>query len=169
MAPSGIARSFTGMSRLDSQNAALVSPLRCSMLCWISSRRRIPQKLGISPTALYGSIMWLSPMRFVARMERSDIRGGRSRISLRSIRATGTRSGRDARQAGKRHGELLLVVVLVDQLALEVVDVGLHVEVAVARHVEHDGFGLAFLLTAQRLVDRAAHRVRRLRRRHDAF
>src|ERR1051326_7417178 len=72
MAPSGIASSLTGMSRLESQNAALVSPLRCSILCLISSRRRMPQKLGIRPTALYGSIIVSLPFFDRHCEERSD-------------------------------------------------------------------------------------------------
>ena len=55
------------------------------------------------------------------------------------------------------------------QLAGEVIDVRLHVEVAVAAQVEQNGARLAFLLAAQRLVDRAAHRVVGFGRGHDAF
>ncbi len=40
---------------------------------------------------------------------------------------------------------------------------------AVARQVEQDGLGLALGLAAQRFVDRAAHRMGRFRRRHDAL
>src|SRR5207249_6691062 len=78
-------------------------------------------------------------------------------------------SGRNRRQASERHGQLLLIVVLVDELAFEVADIGLHVEMAVARHVEQDGLALALFLAAQSLVDRAAHRMRRLRRGYDPF
>src|SRR5262245_16661444 len=144
-APSGMARSRTGISRLDSQNAALVRLLRCSMLCLMSSRWRMPQNVGMSPTALYGSII-VSPMS-----------------SSRS------RSGRDGRQSGERHRQLLLVVVLVDELALEVADIGLHVEMPVAGHAEQDYLTLALALAAQCLVDRAAHRVGRFGRRHDSL
>src|SRR6266581_5890738 len=140
-APSGMARSRTGMSRLESQNAALVRLLRCSMLCLMSSRRRMPQNVGMRPTALYGSIM----------------------IPSRAA------SGCDSRQAGERHGQFLLVVVLIDELALEVGDVGPHVEMAVPGHVEQDGLALALALAAQRLVDRAAHRMRCFRSRNDAL
>src|SRR5262249_54455438 len=79
------------------------------------------------------------------------------------------RSGRDRRQTGERHGQFLLIVILVDELALEVVDVGLHVEMHVAGHVEQDGLALALALAAHRLVDRTAHRVSGLWCRHDAL
>src|SRR5262245_65908691 len=111
-----MASSRTGMSRLDSQNAALVRLLRCSILCLMSSRRRMPQNVGIRPTALYGSIM-MPP--------------------IAADRPTAVeQSGRDARQPGERHGQLVLVIVLIDELALEVTDVGLHFEMAVAGAVE---------------------------------
>src|SRR5450755_982121 len=84
-------------------------------------------------------------------------------------RMIGAGSSGDARQARERRGQFLLVVVPVDQLALEVVDIGLHIEMAVAGQVEQDRLFLAFLLAAQRLVDGAAHRVVGLRRRHDAL
>src|SRR5215471_5457547 len=78
-------------------------------------------------------------------------------------------SGRDRWQAGERHGQFLLIVILVDELAFEVVDIGLHVEMPVAGHVEQNDLALALTLATQRLVDRAAYRMRRLRRRHDAL
>src|SRR5215469_6065874 len=131
MAPSGIAKSFTGMSRLESQNAALVSPFRCSILCLISSRRRMPQKLGMSPTALYGSIIVNVPPCSMSwpGWRREAPQSGKARPGFR-FAPSGLQfsSGRDARQAGERHRELAFVVALVDQLALEVVDVGRHVE-----------------------------------------
>jgi hypothetical protein len=50
--PSGIATRRTGISRLESQNAAFVRLSRCSRFFSMSSRRRMPQKLGINPTAV---------------------------------------------------------------------------------------------------------------------
>src|SRR5262245_1890388 len=141
-----MASSRTGISRLESQNAALVRLFRCSMLCLMSSRLRMPQNVGMRPTALYGSIM-ISP-------DTSPC------VSVLS---------RNGRQAGERHGQLFLIVVLVDELALEVADIGPHVEMAVAGHVEQNGLALALALAAQCFVDRATHRMRRLRRRHDPF
>src|SRR5471030_1829630 len=87
----------------------------------------------------------------------------------RARRMIGAGLSGNARQAHERHGQFLLVVVPVDEFALVVVDVGLHIEMAVAGKVEQDRLFLAFLLAAQRLVDGATHRVIGLRRRHDAF
>ncbi len=51
----------------------------------------------------------------------------------------------------------------------EVVRVGLHVEVTVSAQVEENVLALAFLLAAQRLVDRSADRVVGFGRGQDAF
>src|ERR1019366_6814290 len=80
-----------------------------------------------------------------------------------------SRSSGDARQARERRGQFLLVIVPVYEFAFEVVDVGLHIEMAVTGKVEQDRLFLAFLLAAQRLVNGATHRVVGLRRRHDAL
>jgi hypothetical protein len=48
----GMATRRTGMSRLDNQNAAFVRLSMCSRFFSMSSRRRMPQKLGINPTAV---------------------------------------------------------------------------------------------------------------------
>ena len=60
---------------------------------------------------------------------------GQSKLSALTIELRGFLDGRQTRQ---RHRELFLVVVLIDQLAREVIRVGLHVEVAVAAQVEED-------------------------------
>src|SRR5262245_32857105 len=93
----------------------------------------------------------------------------RSGADPRRARAAPSRRLLDRRQAGERHRELAFVVVAVLQLAGEVVHVRLHVEVAVAAEVEEDRARDAFLAAADRLVDRALHRVVRLRRGEDAL
>ena len=75
----------------------------------------------------------------------------------------------DRRQARERHGELRGVVLLVVETALEEIDVGLHVEVAVATEIEQDAARLAVLPAAQGLVDGALDGMIGLRRRHDAL
>src|SRR5262249_51197485 len=132
-----MARSRTGISRLESQNAALVRLLRWSMLCLMSSRRRMPQNVGMRPTALYGSIMMFPRLA-----------GGPSGVRILPW------SGRNARQPCKRHRQLALVIVLIDEVAFEIADVGLHVEMTVTGHVEHDRFTLALTFAAERLIDR---------------
>ena len=74
-----------------------------------------------------------------------------------------------AEDDAQRLGDLLRGVLVVLQLAREVLLVRGHVEVAVAGKVEDDRLLLAFLLAAERLVDRNSYRVRGLRRRNDAF
>ena len=71
-----------------------------------------------------------------------------SRSAARVRPGDRSRSSGDARQARERRGQFLLVVVPVDELAFEVVDVGLHIEMAVAGKVEQDRLFLAFLLAA---------------------
>src|SRR5512145_1129002 len=56
-APSGNAISRTGMSRLDSHDAAFTRCERCSRLILMSPRLRMPRTVGIRPTAVYGLIM----------------------------------------------------------------------------------------------------------------
>src|SRR5690242_17794955 len=63
----------------------------------------------------------------------------------------------NARQAGERHGQFLLVVVLIDEFAFEVIDVGLHVEMAVTGKVEQDRFLLPSFL--QRRASSIAQRT----------
>ena len=57
------------------------------------------------------------------------------------------------RQSGQRHGDLLGRVLVVLQLARLVIDVGLHVEMAVAGEVEEDGLFPAFFFGLQRLAE----------------
>src|SRR6185437_9554613 len=76
---------------------------------------------------------------------------------------------RDFRQVRQRGFERLRVVVLVIELAGEIVAVGLHVEMAVAGEVEEDRRRLALLPRLQGLVDRRADRMVRFRGRHDAL
>src|SRR5215470_17570716 len=56
-APSGNAMSRTGMSRLDSHDAAFTRCVRCSRLILMSPRLRMPRTVGIRPTAVYGLII----------------------------------------------------------------------------------------------------------------
>src|SRR6266850_2083225 len=56
-APSGKAISLTGMSRLDSHDAAFTRCERCSRLILMSLRLRMPRTVGTRPTAVYGLIM----------------------------------------------------------------------------------------------------------------
>src|SRR5215467_16166758 len=56
-APSGNAMSRTGMSRLESHDAALTRCERCSRLILMSPRLRMPRTVGIRPTAVYGLII----------------------------------------------------------------------------------------------------------------
>src|SRR5450756_395829 len=63
----------------------------------------------------------------------------------------------DRWQPRERLRQLGLVVLKILQLAAEVVEVGLHVEVAVAAQIEQDGARLAFGLALQRFDNRALH------------
>src|ERR1700733_11934802 len=112
---------------------------------------------------------WMSPpsLRGAKRRSNPALRRRHWIALLRFARNDELR--RDAGQAGERHGELAFVIVLVDQLAFEIGDIGAHVEMAVAGHVEQNDLGLALFLAAQCLVDGATHRMRRLRRRYDAL
>src|SRR4030095_15364816 len=56
-APSGKAMSRTGISRLDSHDAAFTRCERWSRLILISPRLRMPRTVGIRPTGVYGLIM----------------------------------------------------------------------------------------------------------------
>src|SRR5439155_364398 len=56
-APSGKAISLTGISRLDSHDAAFTRCERCSRLILMSLRLRMPRTVGTRPTAVYGLIM----------------------------------------------------------------------------------------------------------------
>src|SRR5262245_1906798 len=56
-APSGKAMSRTGMSRLESHDAAFTRCERCSRLILMSLRLRMPRTVGMRPTAVYGLIM----------------------------------------------------------------------------------------------------------------
>src|SRR3989441_5248458 len=56
-APSGKAMRRTGISRLDSQDAAFTRCERCSRLILMSLRLRMPRTVGTRPTAVYGLIM----------------------------------------------------------------------------------------------------------------
>src|SRR6266850_1941620 len=56
-APSGKAISLTGMSRLESHDAAFTRCERCSRLILMSLRLRMPRTVGMRPTAVYGLIM----------------------------------------------------------------------------------------------------------------
>src|SRR5262249_60464599 len=49
--------SRTGMSRLDSHDAAFTRCERCSRLILMSPRLRMPRTVGIRPTAVYGLII----------------------------------------------------------------------------------------------------------------
>src|SRR5206468_9883922 len=56
-ATSGKAMSRTGISRLESQDAAFTRCERCSRLILMSLRLRMPRTVGMRPTAVYGLIM----------------------------------------------------------------------------------------------------------------
>src|SRR2546425_7712037 len=56
-APSGKAISLTGISRLDSHDAAFTRCERCSRLILMSLRLRMPRTVGTRPTAVSGLIM----------------------------------------------------------------------------------------------------------------
>src|SRR5262245_27474974 len=56
-APYGKAMSRTGISRLESHDAALSRCERCSRLILMSLRLRMPRTVGMRPTAVYGLIM----------------------------------------------------------------------------------------------------------------
>src|ERR1700732_4023520 len=71
----------TGMSRLDNQNAALVRLSKCSRFFSMSSRRRIPQKLGINPTAVEGSII-PPPIKTVGSSPENIIDLSRHRVDV---------------------------------------------------------------------------------------
>src|SRR5690349_5261991 len=75
----------------------------------------------------------------------------------------------DARQAGERHGELALVIVEVFQLAGVVVDVGQHIEMAVAAEVEEDRLALAGVAAPDWLVHGCLDGVVRFRSRQNAL
>src|SRR4030095_14194501 len=66
-APSGKAMSRTGISRLESHDAAFTRCERCSRLILMSLRLRMPRTVGMRPTAVYGLIMprLLGPSRSV--------------------------------------------------------------------------------------------------------
>src|SRR5262245_34114791 len=49
--------SRTGMSRLESHDAAFTRCERCSRLILMSLRLRMPRTVGMRPTAVYGLIM----------------------------------------------------------------------------------------------------------------
>jgi hypothetical protein len=100
------------------------------------------------------AVAWLLVALGLRRQPRPPSRRGRS-------------AARHRGQAAQGRGELLGVVGDVLQAAGEVVVVRLHVEVAVAAQVEQDDLRDALLAAAHGLVDRAAHRVVGLGRRHD--
>src|SRR5437868_5501341 len=75
----------------------------------------------------------------------------------------------NGRKAGQRHRDLLGRVVVVLQLAGLVVDVRLHVEVAMPAEIEENRLRRAFLFRLQRLADRTRHRVIGFGRGNDAF
>ena len=56
-------------------------------------------------------------------------------------------------QTGQCHGNFRFIVLLINQLAIHVVAIRLHVEVAMATEIEQDGLASAFFLTLERLVD----------------
>src|SRR5262245_33012891 len=56
-APSGKAIRRTGISRLESHDAAFTRCERCSRLILMSLRLRMPRTVGMRPTAVYGLIM----------------------------------------------------------------------------------------------------------------
>ena len=120
-------------------------------------------------------LVWKVPSAPTERQQLLDCRSPqiRSQPALRTRHASPSslpeRHARDRRQSGQRHRELAFIVLLIGELAGEVVAVRLHVKVAVPAQVEEDGARDAFLAAANRFVDGAAHRVIGLRRRHDAF
>src|SRR3984957_13806532 len=69
----------------------------------------------------------------------------------------------------KRVFESLRFVILIDELAREIVGIGLHVEMPVAAQIEQDGRRFPFLPRFQRFIDRRADRMGCFRGRHDAF
>src|SRR5215469_1309289 len=72
-------------------------------------------------------------------------------------------------KVGQRRPQLSLIVRIITELAGLVIDIGLHVEVAMAAEVKKDRPRGAFRLAAQRLFDGAAHRVVGFGRRQDPF
>src|SRR5271166_5973527 len=72
-------------------------------------------------------------------------------------------------KVGQRCPQLSLVISIIMELAGLVVDIGLHVEVAVAAEVKKDRPCGALRLAAQRLFDGAAHGVVGFGRRQDSF
>ena len=87
------------------------------------------------------------------------------RVDLPTARATGQLGHLDHRERGQRGLDLLERVLVVLEVAGQVALVGRQVEVAVAAQVEQDDLGLAGLAGRQRLVDRHADGVGRLRGR----
>src|SRR5260370_34366074 len=71
----------TGMSRLDNQNAAFVRLSRCSRFFSMSSWRRMPQKLGINPTAVKGSIIPI-PIKSVGGSPENFVDLSRHRVDV---------------------------------------------------------------------------------------
>ena len=88
----------------------------------------------------------------------------RARESRRQLRWFG-----HARQSRERHRELRFVVVLILQLAGEVVDVGLHVEVTVPAEIEQDRAPFPFLPAASIASRSHPDRVVSLGSGDDAF
>jgi hypothetical protein len=76
---------------------------------------------------------------------------------------------RNSRQFGEGSVKHLLVEFAILELAGEIIRIGLHVGVAVARQVEQDRAGCALLLALERFIDGGAYRVIGFRRGHDAF
>jgi hypothetical protein len=82
---------------------------------------------------------------------------------------SGTGLSRNSRQFGEGSVKHLLVEFAILELAGEIIRIGLHVEVAVARQVEQDRAGCALLLALERFIDGGAYRVIGFWRGHDAF
>src|SRR4030095_14723443 len=113
-APSGKAISRTGMSRLESHDAALTMCERCSRLILMSERLRIPRTVGTRPTAVYGliihSLLWAPTARSAPR----DARDLADAVVLKldcDLVVDGAVVGaiEDRAPSGRRHTLVLLV------------------------------------------------------------
>src|SRR5262245_18800057 len=111
-APSGKAMSRTGISRLESHDAAFTRSERCSRLILMSLRLRMPRTVGMRPTAVYGLIMprLLAPSRSVTGDAR-DLRDAVvAKLDRHLVLPAVVRGPVDHRAPARRRDALVLLV-----------------------------------------------------------
>src|SRR5438552_3952260 len=163
--------SRTPDGRADSM-MSVVPMATASSMEWVTNRMVRPVSRQMRRTSCC-MMRRAAPCPCPARAGRRARRARRRRLR----RTGGTCDVRGSRGSSPLHlgqmleglRDLLGGVLVVLEPAGQIGLVGAQVEEAVAAQVEDDGLLLALLLALERLVDGAADRVRRLRRRQDAL